>query len=404
VLRLSVERDRTPLESVGRVLPPVLGPFAAQGRTRAAAFPVHVTGTGRFVLGAGGAFGSIQLLELDVQAGCAVVGEALLMGHSRAVTCMASAGMEEQRFGHEMLLTGSEDCTAMLWRLQRLNATRKRPCVLKRPDRVLLGHPSAMVACAMSHTLDITVTASAHDVLVHSVEQVLLVRRMRMAASQAARGFRFTHCLVNSDGFIVTCMASGGDPTTSTATSTSTAASSRVQVWTVNGSIVSERDVPAPVARLQLLGPSGGVVMVAREDGVVEFFDLMELDVVGSYRLAENAQGQVPRLTCADAGAQAETPVLLACGTEGGSLVVVGLPLIHFFRDLETSEGFAAALVNVPARLVKDTVHLALDTLGKVRGGVAWEEASKGGEQGLTCRGVNLTRYGCLMGGVWLVR
>lgn len=109
ILRLVVERARTPIEQLPRVPPPP--PHMAP----AGPFPLHISKTGRFALGAGDPFGAVHLVEVDVETG-QVSGEALLTGHARRVLCLATAELEET--GAELLLTGSEDCTAMLWRLQ----------------------------------------------------------------------------------------------------------------------------------------------------------------------------------------------------------------------------------------------------------------------------------------------
>lgn len=92
---------------------------------------------------------------------------------------------------------------------------------------------------------------------------------------------------------------------------------------------------------------------------------------MGSYRLTPppgSALPQPPELTCVDAGPDTSTPVLLACGTAGGALVLVGLPLVHFIRELESANTFAAALLqSLPVKLVKDTVNMAFNTFGRVR-------------------------------------
>ena len=59
--------------------------------------------------------------------------------------------------------------------------------------------------------------------------------------------------------------------------------------------------------------------------------------------------------------------MLLGCGTDGGTLLLIGLPLIHFIRDLETANTFANALMHsFPVKAIKDTVNIALNTFGKV--------------------------------------
>ena len=47
---------------------------------------------------------------------------------------------------------------------QRLLAKTKKPYVVKRPDRVLLGHAAPVVACAISYALGVAATASAGEV------------------------------------------------------------------------------------------------------------------------------------------------------------------------------------------------------------------------------------------------
>ncbi len=104
------------------------------------------------------------------------------------------------------------------------------------------------------------------------------------------------------------------------------------------------------------------------------FFGLTDLEQVGSYTLTPTgdptttSDAGIELLTCVDAGPGASTPVLLACGTGGGALVLVGLPLIHFWKELESANTFAAALLqSLPVKLVKDTVNMAFHTLGRVR-------------------------------------
>jgi hypothetical protein len=41
--------------------------------------------------------------------------------------------------------------------------------------------------------------------------------------------------------------------------------------------------------------------------------------------------------------------------------------LVHFARDLESAHTFANTLLNVPIKIVKDTVNIALNTFGRVR-------------------------------------
>lgn len=63
-----------------------------------------------------------------------------------------------------------------------------------------------MVGCAISVTLGVTVTCSDLEVLVHGLEDVGLVRRIRLASSFVDRGYRYRHCLLSDDGLIVVSM------------------------------------------------------------------------------------------------------------------------------------------------------------------------------------------------------
>ena len=67
------------------------------------------------MLGAGDPFGGVHLVEVDTETG-QVAGEAQLTGHAAQVLCLTTAELELT--GAELLLTGSADGTAMLWRLQ----------------------------------------------------------------------------------------------------------------------------------------------------------------------------------------------------------------------------------------------------------------------------------------------
>jgi hypothetical protein len=309
------------------------------------------------------------------------------MGHTGAVTCLTSAGLELT--GMELLLTGSADCTAMLWRLQRTTAKTKRPCMIKRPDRVLLGHTAPIVACAIYYDLGVTLTASGTELIIHHIEHISLVRRIDLPASLAARGLRFRHCLLSPAGFAIAGMQSGDGGgnggngqsrvqvwTKNFDTFVCRSKSFRanpvscvfLQVWTVNGNIVAERESAAAIAHMAVLG-RGNVLMTARRDGIVEFLDLNDLALVGSYRLVFQVPppgAELPRLVCADAGPEATTPMMMACGTDVGSLVVVGLPLIHHVKELKSANAFANTLLHVPIKIVKDTLNFTLNTFGKV--------------------------------------
>lgn len=195
--------------------------------------------------------------------------------------------------------------------------------MVKRPERVLRGHASPVLACALSYALGVAVTVSAaavgamrcdampssdivvpmrgiliqhnpffpcsHQVLVHSIEDPHLVRRVGMAPSLRLQGFGFAHALLAKDGFVVLGMrrrAEGGEEVsrlqvhshsialcvlrtywlryhsnphhtqryvTPTRRPISTTAK---QVWTVNGNIVAERELRGggKLVRLALLG------------------------------------------------------------------------------------------------------------------------------------------------------
>lgn len=401
ILKLTLDRDRTPIEHVPRVPPPPPPPHSSSTSTSSLppsfhpSFPLHISRTGRFVLGAGAANGEVQLVEIDTETGW-VAGEAVMQGHTKRVLCLATAELEES--GMELVLTGSEDGTAMLWRLGRLLAKTKKPIVLKRPERVFLGHSSPVVACALSYSLGVTVTASAKEVLIHAIEEPKLVRRVGLAPALERRGLRFRECLLAEEGFVVVGMEGGG--------AGGRGEGGRLQVWTINGNIVAERELSyssssssssspsrtAPVAagsrlvRLALLGAArgdGGVLLAAHEDGRIDFYGVIDLELVGSYRLTvppplpssiTSSSSYLPpslspHLACVDAGPNAATPVLLACGTTAGSLVVIGLPLLHFLKDLETSNTFTQALLqSFPLKMAQGAVNMAATTIGKARG------------------------------------
>ena len=397
ILKLTLERDRTPIEHVPRVPPPPPPPPPSSSSSSSLppsfhpSFPLHISRTGRFVLGAGAANGEVQLVEVDTETGWAA-GEAVMHGHTNRVLCLATAELEES--GTELVLTGSEDGTAMLWRLGRLLAKTKRPIVLKRPERVFLGHGSPVVACALSYSLGVVVTASAKEVLIHAVEEPRLVRRVAMAPALERRGLRFRDCLLAEEGFVVVGMEGGGEGGKE---------GGRLQVWTINGNIVAERELSysssssssssspsrasasagSRLVRLALLGTArgdGGVLLAAHQDSRIDFYGVIDLELVGSYRLtvppplSSSSASSLPpslppHLACVDAGPNAATPVLLACGSTAGSLVVIGLPLLHFLKDLETGNTFAQALLqSFPLKMAQGAVNMAATTIGKARG------------------------------------
>jgi len=358
ILKLIVERDRTAIESVPRLPQPV---FTDRGSRGGKAFPIHISQTGRFIFGGGDHLGSIHVIEMDVLEG-RITGETSLQGHSGAVTCFASGELEET--GMELVVTGSEDCLGMVWCMQRINAKTKKPYLFKRPDHILYGHVGPVVSCALSVSLGIAVTVSAKEMLIHKIDTGGLIRRISLPSSLSSRGLCLRHCALSDEGFIVVSMngpPGGGHHE-----------GSRVQVWTINGNVVVERESRLTINRLKIMGRHD-VVMAVSKEGAVEFLDLFDLNLVGSYRLdwgygpGGAPQGRTPtELVCCDAGPDVATPVLLAGGTSEGSLVVVGLPLIHHLRDLESARGLAETLLNVPIKLYKDTVAVVTNTFGKV--------------------------------------
>lgn len=356
ILRLQLEQDLCPIENVPRVPPPTLTELTVGGGAPAGGrlfFPLHISRSGRFIFGGGEPFGSMHVLEIELQSGH-VIGEVTVLGHTAPITCISSAGLEGE--GLELLLTGSMDCTAMIWRIDRLLAKTKKPKLMKRPERILYGHSSRIVCCCLNYPLGIVLTCSSTEALIHSIEHPELLRRITLDDEDVAAGYTFKTCEVTELGYFVVSLQSS-----------SAAQPSRVQVWSVNGHLVADRDMPSDVIQIMIVGKQD-VVLVVTSGGLMEYLDIFELTVIGSYDL-DLGQG-MNTLQCVDVGPDARTPILMVCGTNTGSLVVIGLPLIHHLREFDAASFFSNSILNVPFKLVNNIGNMALKVREGRGGGV----------------------------------
>lgn len=84
--------------------------------------------------------------------------------HKDAVTCLAMTS----EFGRTWLITGSRDCTLMVWEIQ---SNREMP-IPESPLHILYGHDDAVTSVSVNAELDIVVSGSVDGtVIVHSLRE-----------------------------------------------------------------------------------------------------------------------------------------------------------------------------------------------------------------------------------------
>ncbi|CAA7050731.1 unnamed protein product [Microthlaspi erraticum] len=198
---------------------------------------VAITSDGEIITG-GHADNSIKLVSSD---GAKTLETAF--GHCAPVTCLALSP------DNNFLVTGSRDCTVLLWRIHKAFASRTnvsepspasgtpssasntnlantlanrgKKCRLEGPIQVLRGHRRELVSCCVSSDQGVVVSSSeSSDVLLHSIRKGRLIRRLV--------GVTANSLCISSDGVIMAWSSSEGC----------------ISVFTINGVLIAKAKLP----------------------------------------------------------------------------------------------------------------------------------------------------------------
>ncbi len=145
--------------------------------------PVVFSSEGRLLYSGGHPSGAVLVWKLDTATG-AIVAEASFNGHSAPVSCLSLGGMES---GRDLLLSGSCDCTAMVWELRRLASIFNPPQVSRTPYCVIRGHSHPILACCIDVYLGLCLTVSYNTALLHHIASDQLLRVLQPASSSFPR-------------------------------------------------------------------------------------------------------------------------------------------------------------------------------------------------------------------------
>ncbi|XP_013748138.1 BEACH domain-containing protein C2 [Brassica rapa] len=199
---------------------------------------VAITSDGEIITG-GHADNSIKLVSSD---GAKTLETAF--GHCAPVTCLALSP------DNNFLVTGSRDCTVLLWRIHKAFTSRTsvsepstgsgapssanntnvanntlankgKKCRIEGPIQVLRGHRREVVSCCVSSDQGVVVSSSeSSDVLLHSIRKGRLIRRLV--------GVTANSLCISSDGVIMAWSSSEGS----------------ISVFTINGVLIAKAKLP----------------------------------------------------------------------------------------------------------------------------------------------------------------
>nr|VDC69811.1 unnamed protein product [Brassica rapa] len=199
---------------------------------------VAITSDGEIITG-GHADNSIKLVSSD---GAKTLETAF--GHCAPVTCLALSP------DNNFLVTGSRDCTVLLWRIHKSFTSRTsvsepstgsgapssanntnvanntlankgKKCRIEGPIQVLRGHRREVVSCCVSSDQGVVVSSSeSSDVLLHSIRKGRLIRRLV--------GVTANSLCISSDGVIMAWSSSEGS----------------ISVFTINGVLIAKAKLP----------------------------------------------------------------------------------------------------------------------------------------------------------------
>ena len=182
-----------------------------------------------------------------------------ITAHKDAVTCLTLA----TDFGHTWLVTGSRDCTLMIW---DVNTSGDLPLGSGAPKRILYGHDDAVSCVAVSTVLDVVVSGSDDGtVIIHSLREGSYTRTIVIgvsplssqpsATSEVSTSRRRVHWVcVTREGYVVVYVID----------------EHLLCTYTVNGRLLARKDVRE---RLYAFLPSedGQVLVTGGENCLVVF-------------------------------------------------------------------------------------------------------------------------------------
>jgi WD domain, G-beta repeat len=351
--------------------------------------PALFSRTGRLIFSGGHPSGAVLVWHVDAEVG-AVIGEAAMYGHSAPVTCLATCNLELS--GQEILLSGSADCTAVLWCLRRLNSLRafQTPRPDRLPLQVLRGHVTPITACAIDDSLSLALTCSRGRALLHCIEGQGLLHSIQQGLAECDITAAGLSCL----GYAIIASTRASDAHSSSTNSSSSSTSSnssgsRLATYTVNGALVCELQYDlqhsAVITNLNVVGHGELVTLALTSSTVtadvaprnlVEVRSVCDLALVWAlpsntaqlmaavtpshYSSSSSSSQQQHALDvqCVEVGPSIDAPILLCCGMSDGGI------LVHALLDAEPwikhqVTGAVGTIINAPVKIVQTTVQTA---------------------------------------------
>ncbi|OQR90799.1 BEACH domain-containing protein [Achlya hypogyna] len=327
--RLATERDLTPFDVVPRL------PQYASARR----FPVAISEHGRVFASGGSPTGTIHVRLVDLANGH-VLAKASVDGHTDVVTCLAM-----DAFGpDELLLSGAQDCSLLLWQFSHLNTPFRLPRISTCPVMMYRGHDTPLTACHLNVRLGVVVSASATTCLAHNLHSGHVLFRATAVADAI-----FEQVTSSRHGYVV------------------------ARLQRSNGSVLAVYSLLGDLVRVLELEPCSGIavsadglLVLAYLSAAVRFYRLDDLEVVHEYKTPPELPAAI---TCGAVGPQ-EAVMLAVTGHADGSLVWHRLPDADGRVSLLGSVG---RFLNLNSRLkvVKGTVQqaqsLAMSTMDNAR-------------------------------------
>ncbi|CAM9825759.1 unnamed protein product [Chrysoparadoxa australica] len=357
---IHAERVMSSFDVIPRIPLPAVGTGPA---------PVLFSPSGRFLFSGGHPAGAVLVWHIDLTTG-QIIGEGSFTGHSGAVTCLAVHGTEST--GQELLLSGSEDCTACIWGLRHLTSSFHRPGALRQPLKLLRGHPSPIIACCINEPLGIAMTCSHSRILLHCTEGEALLRCL---APHMEWPSKYKACTLSEMGFAVV-VAERDDP--SSLAPASTAPLSEIEVYSVNGSwVASSGGMGERVTTVNIVG-RGELLTVGGASRLLEVRAVCTLEVLWSMPTWLGVEYPVqvdmppPSIQTIEFGPLPEAPILLCAGGSDGSVIVVTLADAERWLRSNVLASTVGSIINAPLTIVKGTVqtaqNIAVNTFRGVEG------------------------------------
>ncbi|OQS04079.1 hypothetical protein THRCLA_03638, partial [Thraustotheca clavata] len=325
---LVTERDLTPFDIVPRL------PMYSSS-----IFPISISSNGRVVVSGGAPTGTIHVRLIDLANGH-VVAKASVDGHSNIVTCLHMTSMGAD----ELLVSGSKDCSVLLWQLSQMNTPFRLPRISASPLMIYRGHDEPVVACFVDTALGVVASTSIEHCLVHNLHTGHVLFQV-----STPEHTQFEQVVASSKGYIITrSMRSSGT-------------GSVITSYNMLGTCVRVHELE-PCLNIAV-SPDGGLV-IAYLESTIRFYRLDDFMIVHEYRNPDEMRAPI---SCGILG-PCEASMLAVTGHADGSLVWHQLP------DADGRVSLLGSVVlNINSRLkvVKGTVQqaqsLAITTMDNAR-------------------------------------